>query len=80
MTGRQLIMFILQHKLENEPVFKDGRLLGFKTVDEIAVKLGVGTATVYAYVERGMLYSVRINDTLYIADDLLEMEEKRNEQ
>lgn len=80
MTGRELIIFILQHKLEDEPVFKDGRLLGFKTIEETATKLGTGVATVRAWVERGMLYSVRINDVIYIADELYEVEDKHNEQ
>lgn len=77
MTGKELIIFILQHNLENKPVFDEfGRLCGFKTVEEIASKLEVGVATVRAWVDIGMLYSVRINNTIYIADDLYGMEDK----
>ena len=38
MTGRDLIIYILENNLENEPVYKDGRLLGFLTVTEAAVE------------------------------------------
>lgn len=79
MTGRDLIVFILQHKLEDKPIFENGRLLGFKTVEETALKLGTGVATVRAWAERGMLYSVCINDVIYIADELYEVEDKHDE-
>ena len=34
MTGRELILYILSNGLENEPVFKDGKFIGFMTEEE----------------------------------------------
>lgn len=66
MTGRDLILYILQNNLENEEVFKDGVFLGCLTVDKVAIELHVGFSTVYTWVQLGYLDGVRINDVLYI--------------
>lgn len=68
MTGRDMIMYILQNNLENEPVFQDGRFIGMLSVGEFARKHNVGIATVYTWDELGWLDSVTIGDTLLIAD------------
>ena len=31
MTGRELIVYILENGLENEPIFKNGKPIGFIT-------------------------------------------------
>ena len=46
MTGRELIVYILENHLEDEPVFKDGRFVGFLTVGEVAEIMNVGPLTV----------------------------------
>lgn len=66
MTGRELISYILANHLENEPVYENGKLLGFMTADEAAVKFNVGTATVRVWVNEGNLYGININGVLYI--------------
>ena len=66
MTGRDLIIYILQNDLEDEPVYKDGSVLGFMTVAEAASKFDVGTATVRLWCSFGMLDSVRIGNQIYI--------------
>lgn len=66
MTGKDLIMYILQNNLENEDVFKDGTFLGCMTVEEAAVKLSVGNAGIQTWVQVGYLDGVKINDKLYI--------------
>ena len=66
MTGRDLILYILANGLENEPVFKDGRFIGFLTVDEAAAKLSVGTATVRTFIHLKRLEGVHVNQGLYI--------------
>ena len=38
MTGRDLIMYILNNSLEDEPVYDDGRVLGFISIVEAAAK------------------------------------------
>lgn len=66
MTGRDLILYILANGLEDEPVFKDGRFIGFLTVDEAAAKLSVGTATVRTFIHLKRLEGVHVNQGLYI--------------
>ena len=69
MTGRDLIVWILKNNLEDEPIFKDGKFIGFITADEAAEKLNVGTATVLAWLNRGMLEGAVIGDSIYIQAD-----------
>lgn len=69
MTGRDLILYIMKNGLENEPVFKDGKFIGFLTVDEVAAKMSVGTATVNALVHMKRIEGVVVNQGLYIPAD-----------
>lgn len=69
MTGRDLILYILANGLEDKPVYEDGRLLGFMTLDEAAVKFEVGTATVRVWINEGMLYGIKIGEEIYIPAD-----------
>lgn len=69
MTGRELIVYILENHLEDEPVFKDGRFVGYMCVGEFARKHNVGIATVYTWNELGWLDSLEIGSTLLIADN-----------
>lgn len=66
MNGRELILYILANGLEDEPVFENGRLLGFMTIGEAAVKFNVGTATIRAWINQGMLQGIKIGEELYI--------------
>lgn len=66
MTGRDLIIYILSNNLENEPVFANGTFIGFISVEEAAVKFGVGVETVKVWIELGYLDGVKNNDTIYI--------------
>lgn len=66
MTGRDLILYILSNNLEDEPVFKNGRFMGFLTAGEVATKMGVGVATVCAWTHQGRLDSVYVNEGIYI--------------
>lgn len=68
MTGRDLIMYILANGLEDEPVFKDGKLIGFMTVEEAAAKYNVGVATMRTWVGLGVIDGVKIGDVVYIHD------------
>jgi hypothetical protein len=69
MTGRDLIVYILENKLEDAPVFKDGKLLGFMNVEEAAVKYEVGIATVKLWFRLGMLRGIVIGEEIYIPAD-----------
>lgn len=58
MTGRSLIIYILQNGLEDEEIFKDGKILGYMTIDEAAVRTHFGRATIEAWIEIGLLDGV----------------------
>ena len=66
MTGRDLIIYILSNGLENEPIVKDGKLIGFMTVDEAAARMGVGEATIHVWIFQNKLNHVVIGGTFYI--------------
>lgn len=66
MTGRELIIYILENGLEDEPILKDGKFIGFMTASEVAAKMNVGVATIYTWVCQHRLQAVVIGDTLYI--------------
>lgn len=66
MTGKDLIIYILKNNLEDEPVFIDGMILGFLTVEEAAVKLGVGVSTIYIWIGRGLLDHIQIGGTYFV--------------
>ena len=65
MTGRDLILYILQSKLEDEIVIKDGIFVWLMNEEEAAVKFGVGIAQVKAWYVCGMLDGTKIGDHLY---------------
>lgn len=55
MTGKELILYILQNNLENKVVLKDGLFVDFLNEERAAVKFGVGIATIKAWRKRGIL-------------------------
>lgn len=69
MTGRDLILYILANGLEDEPVFENGRFIGFMTAEEAAIKMNVGVMTVRIWVGLGQLKGLMIGETLYIPAD-----------
>lgn len=66
MTGRDLIVYILQNGLEDRPVFEDGELIGFMTAIEAAIKFDVGLATIRVWINEGLLDGIRIGEEIYI--------------
>ena len=66
MTGRDLIIYILENNLENEQIFKDGKLIGFMTVAEAAAKFGVGEATIYVWIGMNIIPGIQIEEGIYI--------------
>lgn len=69
MTGRDLIIYILQNGLEDTPVYENGRLLGFLNINEAAVKFNVGVATIKLWYELSILDGLKIGDEIYIPVD-----------
>lgn len=66
MTGRDLIIYILENHLENEPVFLDKGFLNLLSEEDAAVKLNVGQATIKAWLELGMIKGVKVGESIYI--------------
>ena len=70
MTGKELILYILQNNLENTIVLEDGFFTGFMTAEEAAVKFNVGVATIRAWYSCKMLKGTQIGDSLYFRKDV----------
>lgn len=66
MTGRELIIYISENKLEDEPVIKDGKFIGFLTPLEVAAQMNVGVATVEALIALERLSGERVKPGFYI--------------
>lgn len=66
MTGRELIVYIMENGLENEPVFKNGTFVGFMTVTQAAEKMDVGLATIFAWHTMGKLDGMLLRGGIYI--------------
>lgn len=65
MTGKELILYILQNNLESEIVIKDGIFIWLMNEEEAAVRFNVGVSTVRAWYICGMLSGTKIGDQLY---------------
>ena len=70
MTGKELILYILQNNLENVVVLQDGFFVGFMTEGDAAVKFGVGVETIRAWYYCDMLKGTQIGDSLYFLKDV----------
>lgn len=65
-TGRELILYILENKLEDKPVVLDGGFLNLMTVEQAAVKAGVGVETVLAGIALGVFRGISVGKQIYI--------------
>lgn len=65
MTGRDLMMLILEYKLEDTEVIKDGKFIWFMDEMEAAVKFDVGVSTIKAWYACGKLRGIKIGECLY---------------
>ena len=70
MTGRDLIVFIMENRLEDEVIFENGDIPGFMTIDQAAEKWNVWTATVETFVKLKMVPYFTIGNAVYIPSDL----------
>ena len=55
MTGKELILYILQNDLENEIVIEEGIFIGAINEEKAAIKFDVGIATIQAWRKCGIL-------------------------
>ena len=74
MTGKDLIIYILEHNLENEEIFKDGKISFLVSEDEIAIALNVGVATIRTWFAMGILNGVKIGEQVYIVPSYSNLE------
>lgn len=77
MTGRDLIMFILQNNLLDTEFFTNGKIPGLMTVEEAAVKFNTGTITVEIWFTRGDVRGIVIGKKLYIYENAIDPRLKR---
>lgn len=74
MTGRDLIIYILENGLEDELVFDDKRvgreLLGFMTAMDAAREFGVGLATIRVWYDLGFIKGFKIGDAYFISANI----------
>ena len=70
MTGKELILYILQNNLENTIVLQDGFFVGFMSEGEAAVRFNVGIGTIRAWYFSGMIKGTQIGDSLYFLKDV----------
>jgi len=69
MTGKDLIIYILQHNLEDEVIFENGGFKGFMTEKELASKFGVGRETVKLWYEFGWIEGIQIGESIFFTLD-----------
>ena len=65
MTGRDIIIYILQNHLEDTEILTDSNHM-FLTVEEAAVKYGTGISTVKAMIDQNVLKGMKIGETYLI--------------
>lgn len=70
MTGRDIIIYILKNGYEDEPIFKNGKLIGFYSIPEAAAMCNVGTATIKTWIKNKQIESVTIGDLVLIPGDV----------
>lgn len=79
MTGRDLIIYILQNDLEDEDVVKDGHIIGFMNEYETAAKMDVGVETVRVWYQYGILNGFKIGDSVFFPVDIISPQSKSKE-
>lgn len=62
MTGRELIVYILEHGLENVELFDNGVIM---TDEEKATELGTGIESVKALYKLGMVPGFKVGDFIF---------------
>lgn len=70
MTGKELILYILQNNLENTVVLEDGFFVGFMNEEEAAAKFNVGVSTIRAWYHCKWIKGTQIGDSLYFLKDV----------
>ena len=70
MTGRDLIIYILENRLEDTTILEDGNIPGFMTIGQAAEKWNVGEATVSTWINLRRILAFTLGNETYIPADL----------
>ena len=65
MTGRELILYILENRLEDEIVFKENAVLDLLTAEQVASKFNVGVETVKMWYSYRMLKGIKVGNSIF---------------
>lgn len=66
MTGRDLIIYIMQNNLEDVNIFENGVFIGFMSEEEAAARFEVGVPTIHVWHALGFINSVSIGDSIFV--------------
>ena len=67
MKGKDLILYILMNDLEEKNVIdENGVIIGFMTIEDAAIKYGVGVSTVRAWINEELIKGFRVADNILI--------------
>lgn len=70
MTGRDLIIYILQHDLLDKRIDANDKFLDFLTVDELAAKFEVGSGTIKAWTCLYLLEYLKFGNSMFFPSDV----------
>ena len=66
MTGRELIIYILENHLEDEPVFKDGVFVGFVSIGKAAEEMNMGLASMDVMIDMYGVDYIHTDSGIYL--------------
>lgn len=80
MTGRDIIIFIMENRLENVDIFKEP-LPGYITAEEFAERMDVGLATIDVWLKTGKITCIQLESGCYIQESYEKiLKEAKNEE
>ena len=77
MTGRELIIYILENHLENISINDEHFFIGFISEAKLAESFDVGIDTIRAWVKTGVLDGIEVNGRFYFLENTIK--EKKDE-
>lgn len=78
MTGRELIFYILDNRLEDKVVLSDNSILGLMNEVEAAAKFNVGMSTIRAWYICGMIEGTKIGENIYFLRNIKDPRKERS--
>ena len=69
MTGKELIIYILENNLESSPVFEDDTFVGFVPAGRAAEELDIGLASLWIMLELYDVDYIEVNGDVYLPFD-----------